>query len=278
MKKNNKQNFRVVDPRDFLIEQINADAYFENTGKFPQDLDESFKSWLSGKWNQAKQAGKNVGNWAANAAGAVGNSAIDAYNRYQDNKFNKQEQRKASKDAAMRKQKADQAREFGQLAGGDWVDRANAMGDAIEANAYQAQTRKTAPSNKFKTNREIGSIEKAGRAGAAPVLAQQILDLMDQLDAQAPSLSGLNKGSLKQCRNMLAKIASGEMGVNDQAPQQQQPAPQQQQQQAPQQPDQAAQQQDQAPAETKDALNDSYNPHINSRGQRLMLESFRRKY
>lgn len=245
MKRNIRRNFRHISPRDFLIEQINADAYFTATGKVPENIDESLKSWLSGKWNQAKQIGKNVGNWAANAAGAVGNKAIDAYNKVGDAVHNASERYKEKKDKAMRKSKADMARELGNLAGGDYATTANNMADAIEQNAYQAQTRQTAPSQRFNTSREMGSLDKARRAGEAPVLAQQITTLLGQLEAQAPLLGkygNLIKGATKQLKNVLAKIASGEYGVEDEAPQ---------------------------------PVNDSYNPHITTRGQRMMLESIR---
>jgi hypothetical protein len=231
--------------RDFLIEQCLMDAYCERTG---EQLDEGWwddmKAGVSGAWAGAKQkiknAGKRISNFTSNTGKALGNT-----------------KKMVGALGSGIMGNADAAKE--KLGSVEKMDKlSKGTRNAGQAKNW-ARVQTYAKSVKDVLNSLLNSIKAAG---AEPALEEEDVTAFEVINKLCDTVS-----------SMSFEEFSDEMNAQQQ-PEQQQPAPQapeapQTQNQNPSQPQQGA-----AP-QAVEQQNASYDPRLNSKGQRAMLDMLR---
>ena len=259
MKNKNFKRNRLVNKRNILIEQCLIDAYCERTGKNPELIEEGWwdnvKAGAAGAWAGAKQGIKNIGDKASNAAKMTKNW----FGRKKD-------------------QISNMAKNLGAAANNQSMTNGVNPRSVTQGISDPA---KRVPASFAKNFAKIRSYA----ASAADVLSKFISIVEPTLQMtgeEGPIVDAKNLiEELKVLQDKNISVEEIYYALTDGA---------QSNQQQPQQGIDNAENIDQGDQqaelgspyedtpENEEQLNASYNPHINSHGQRLMLESFRRKY
>lgn len=253
MKNKNFKSNNSVDKRDILIEQCLIDAYCERTGENPDLIEEGWwdniKAGAAGMMGGLKQGAKNLGNKASNAAKMTGNW----FGRKKDQISN------VTKNlGALANNQEISAKDPRSITQGI-SDPAKRIPAAFAKNFGKVQSYAKSLSETF--GAFASALEAAGMMndnvkqlvdGVGEYLGQIVSNKMETA-YKLFSGGGQQQAQPQQGIDNAENIDQGDQQAELGSPYEDTP-------------------------ENEEQLNASYNPHINSRGQRLMLESFRRKY